>query len=317
MSDEERTKRKVSFDQIPGRQRASLEAQLPKFPKGKGGCGCLLIFIVLLIIAFNAIFGDDDKPSKRETPPPVQSQQPIHEEVKPPKEDKKPVPDLGEHWIKDAKAVYLWNPKPQVGETITWSGGYIQDGDYKFADGSGIVTWYLNGELEQVDEGTFRHGQRHGKFTHKFPGGRIIYSNWDNGIELPEPEPVPEPKPVPANDDTSAARQTFMNYHKAITNGNYREAYEILSYKQRERVGSFDSYAAGFADTISSEVSDLNLISSDEDSRTFDYTVIAHDRYHDGRIKMQVFKGQVTMAKDKGRWYIRVAKSNKVDERIE
>ena len=108
-----------------------------------------------------------------------------------------------------------------------------------------------------------------------------------------------------------------MNYHKAITNKNYREAYEILSYRQRERVGNFDSYAAGFADTISSEVSDLNLISSDEDSRTFDYTVIAHDRYHDGRIKMQVFKGQVTMAKDKGRWYIRVAKSNKVDERIE
>ena len=91
----------------------------------------------------------------------------------------------------------------------------------------------------------------------------------------------------------------------------------MLSYKQRERVGDFDSYVAGFANTISSEVSDLNLVSSDEDSCTFDYTLTSYDRYHDGRIKMQVFKGQVTMATDKGRWYIRIAKSDKVDERIE
>lgn len=89
------------------------------------------------------------------------------------------------NWISDSAGVYLWNPEPQEGESITWSGGFVQDGNYKFADGNGIVTWYLNGEIIQVDKGTFRHGQRHGRFSHEFPSGRVDYSNWDNGVEIP------------------------------------------------------------------------------------------------------------------------------------
>ena len=114
-----------------------------------------------------------------------------------------------------------------------------------------------------------------------------------------------------------SAEQTFRNYHKAITNGNYREAYEILSYKQRERVGDFDSYVTGFSNTISSEVSDLRLVSSDGDACTFDYTLTARDRYQGNKVKVAIFKGQVTMAKDKGKWYVRYAKSDKVNERYE
>ena len=115
----------------------------------------------------------------------------------------------------------------------------------------------------------------------------------------------------------NSAEQTFRNYYKAITNGNYREAYEILSYKQRERIGNFDSYVAGFKDTISSEVTDLRLVSSDEDVCTFDYTLTARDRYQGNKVKVATFKGQVTMAKDKGKWYVRHAKSDKVNERYE
>lgn len=96
---------------------------------------------------------------------------------------------LGEHWIKDANDVYLWNPKPHEGETITWSGGFVQDGDYRYADGAGTTVWYLNGELEQIDEGSFKHGQRHGRFKHQFfPSGNTDYSNWDNGVEIAEAE---------------------------------------------------------------------------------------------------------------------------------
>ena len=118
------------------------------------------------------------------------------------------------------------------------------------------------------------------------------------------------------NSTGNSAEQTFRNYHKAITNGNYREAYEILSYKQRERVGNFDSYVARFSNTISSEVTDLRQVSSDADSCTFDYTLTARDRSQ-GRIKVATFKGQVTMAKDNGKWYVRYAKSDKVNERYE
>ena len=118
-------------------------------------------------------------------------------------------------------------------------------------------------------------------------------------------------------DTDTSAEQAFINYHKAVTAKNYREAYETLSYKQRERRGDFDTFVKGFADTISSEVTDLKLVSSDDDSRTFNYTLTARDRAQGNRVKVMTFKGQVVMAKDKGRWYIRSAQSDKVNERYE
>ena len=99
--------------------------------------------------------------------------------------DDKTVEPTGKNWIKDANDVYLWNPEPQDGESITWNGGFVQDGNYKFADGSGTLTWYRDGEITQVDEGNFQHGQRQGRFSHKFPSGRVVYSNWNNGVEIP------------------------------------------------------------------------------------------------------------------------------------
>ena len=317
MAKEERTKRVVSFDQIPSRQRASLEAQLPKKASAGGCCGCLVILLVIGIL-FKLIFGGDDgeKSSKPIESPATQSQQiennksKSEEKTEQPKtEEKSKPPELGKNWIKDHNDVYMWNPQPTEGESITWSGGYIQDGDYRYADGSGITTWYIDGNIEQVDEGTFEHGQRHGQFTHKFPSGRIIYSNWDHGIKINETDSD--------FDDIDAAQQTFINYHKAITNKHYREAYDILSSNQKQRVGDFNTYTAGFVDTISSEVSDMMLMSSDDDSYTFDYTLTARDRYQGNRVKVQIFKGQVTMAKDKGRWYVRHAKSSKVNESFE
>ena len=97
-----------------------------------------------------------------------------------------PVPQLGIEWIQDINTgIYLKNPEPTDGESITWSGGYVQDGAYKFADGYGTTTWYRYGELKQVDEGTFIKGERNGKFKHKFyPSGNVDYSDWDHGTEI-------------------------------------------------------------------------------------------------------------------------------------
>ena len=89
-------------------------------------------------------------------------------------------------WIMDKNTgVYLRNPEPTDGESITWSGGYVQEGQYKFADGYGVTNWYRYGELKQVDEGTFIKGERNGQFKHKFyPSGNVDYSNWDRGVEI-------------------------------------------------------------------------------------------------------------------------------------
>ncbi len=118
-------------------------------------------------------------------------------------------------------------------------------------------------------------------------------------------------------DNGDSAKQAFINYHKAITNKNYRAAYETFSHNQREAMGSFDSYVSGFSDTISSEVTDIKLVSSDENSCTFDYTLTARDRYQGNRIKVQIFKGQVVMIKDSGNWYIRQSQASKVNEKYE
>ena len=94
---------------------------------------------------------------------------------------------LGKNWIKDnSNDIYIQNPSPSEGETISWSGGYIQDGEYKFANGSGTTVWKnKSGEVVQVDEGNFEHGQRQGQFKHQFfPSGNIEYSNWKNGKEI-------------------------------------------------------------------------------------------------------------------------------------
>ena len=93
---------------------------------------------------------------------------------------------LGIEWIQDINTgIYLKNPEPTDGESITWSGGYVQDGQYKLADGYGVINWYRYGELKQVDEGTFIKGERNGNFKHKFyPSGNVSYSNWDHGVEI-------------------------------------------------------------------------------------------------------------------------------------
>lgn len=91
----------------------------------------------------------------------------------------------GEHWIRDEETyVYLWNPKPQEGETVSWQGDFVEDVGYKYAQGFGKTTWYRHGKMTQQDEGTFEHGRRHGVFKHTFfPSGNIDYSTWEHGVK--------------------------------------------------------------------------------------------------------------------------------------
>ena len=363
------------------------------------------------------------------------------------------------HWIQDLNSgAYIWNPEPQEGESVRWSGSVVREGNNLYAQGHGTLEWYMDGQIFETDEGTFERGKHNGRFVHISPNGEKFYSTWDNGepisVENPtiqgalnekdlslgeltiddradkvasklgqalstttdsdggsrlkfkdaevvirngkisalvslspafktprgihegssvqdvldkygtgcmktafgeqtlyeyavtsadghpcllrfainnsngkvdyisqrfvQSEPVTKSEPETQSDVVvdASAEQTFRAYHKAITNRDYRTAYEILSYKQREVMGDFDSYVEGFVNTISSEVVDMRLVSSDGDSCTFNYTLKARDRYQ-GKVKVMTFEGQVTMAKDKGRWYVRRAQSSKVNEAIE
>lgn len=160
--------------------------------------GCLIMIIGLSICVLTDRSTYEDKPEPTHKPSKITQEvkqefkEQVAEEIIDRMDDGTPtnkptssVIPTGSNWIKDSRDVYLWNPEPQDGESITWSGGFVQDGDYKFADGSGVVTWYFDGRVIQVDKGTFRHGQRQGRFSHEFPSGRVDYSNWNNGVEIP------------------------------------------------------------------------------------------------------------------------------------
>ena len=237
------------------------------------------------------------------------------ENIKPvevPKEIPKPkvIPSLGENWIKDENTgIYLWNPYPTDNESISWSGSYVQDGDYRYAEGFGTVTWYKNGKLNGIEEGSFEHGKPHGHNVYKFPDGSIKETDWNHGEEI-------QPDKPPTKSAEEDARQAFIHYHQAITDQNYSEAYSMLSPEQKQRVGDFNSYFSGYINTISSTVEDLTLINSDTNSFTFNYKLVARDK-QENAVKAQLFNGQVTMILKDNRWIIASARSQKSDEWME
>lgn len=93
---------------------------------------------------------------------------------------------LGYHWIQDpSNGIYVQNPSPVDGESVSWSGGYVYEGSYKYADGYGTTTWTRYGRIVQIDEGNFVRGRRNGEFKQRFyPGGRVSYSGWNNGVKV-------------------------------------------------------------------------------------------------------------------------------------
>ena len=135
--------------------------------------------------------------------------------------------------------------------------------------------------------------------------------------ETPKQETKPETKKnndIPEN--VMQAAKAFVEYHKNITDGNYSQAYNSMTSSRQNSMGTLQQYRSGFSDTISSEVTDLNLISNNGDSVTLEYVLDAKDRTSNGRVLYQQFKGQVEMVKVGNTWKINSGKSQKIGERI-
>ena len=60
--------------------------------------------------------------------------------------------------IRDQNGCQLYNPNPQSNETVRWSGA-CKDG---FAEGEGVLEWYIAGQLEERYEGSMRAGWAEG-----------------------------------------------------------------------------------------------------------------------------------------------------------
>jgi hypothetical protein len=72
-------------------------------------------------------------------------------------------------WIADASVgCQVWNPHPQPGETIRWSGACANG----FAQGRGAAQWFRNNLPFEADEGEWRAGRQTGYGTQVWPSGR-------------------------------------------------------------------------------------------------------------------------------------------------
>jgi len=72
-------------------------------------------------------------------------------------------------WIADASVgCQVWNPHPQPGETIRWSGACANG----FAQGRGAAQWFRDNLPFEADEGEWRAGRQTGYGTQVWPSGR-------------------------------------------------------------------------------------------------------------------------------------------------
>ena len=131
-----------------------------------------------------------------------------------------------------------------------------------------------------------------------------------------EPEPKEEPKKEEKKIDNNAeqAAIAFVNYHKAITRGDFVTAFSIMSSDQQSRMGpSLRDFSSGYRSTISSEITNLELVSSSSDFVVMKYVLDARDKIGGGTLYQQ-FAGEVEMAKIDGEWKIYSTKSKKIKE---
>ena len=72
-------------------------------------------------------------------------------------------------WVTDAKSgCQVWNPNPQLEETVAWSGSCANGR----AEGHGTVTWLKGDRASETDDGEWRDGRQVGAGTQSWASGR-------------------------------------------------------------------------------------------------------------------------------------------------
>lgn len=117
------------------------------------------------------------------------------------------------------------------------------------------------------------------------------------------------------NEDVSNAGIRFFEYHKSITEHNLRRAYGYLSKDFQNRM-TYEGWAPGFDKTLSSNPSNLQLISAEINRVEFSYDLEARDK-ENNKVKVQSFKGKTILIKENGNWKIDSIVADKTGEHIE
>ena len=133
-------------------------------------------------------------------------------------------------------------------------------------------------------------------------------------IRIPEDE---KPAAQAGNQDANAAAQTLNTYYQDITGGKMDAAYGLLSVDMQRHMGTLDQFRQGYQTTISHQLSDVSVVSTQGTQVTITYTLTARDRTQGKRVKVQTFRCEATLSKATGNWHIVDMSAKKQGERME
>ena len=81
--------------------------------------------------------------------------------------------------IADKNGCKVYNPMPQQKESISWS-GECRNG---FADGAGVLDWFIDGQLEERYEGELKMGWADGEGTYVSRRGSRYTGEWKDSMQ--------------------------------------------------------------------------------------------------------------------------------------
>lgn len=137
-----------------------------------------------------------------------------------------------------------------------------------------------------------------------------------NKVSIPDSnqktKPVEKPVPLAAvKQDT--ARNAFISFHKAITNRQLADAYNILSPDYQRFVKGYDNFARGYTTTLRSDVVELNTVNENSNFAVLTYKLKAEDQVDGGKLT-QYFVGKAQLIKINGQWRIDSTEAKKASQ---
>lgn len=131
--------------------------------------------------------------------------------------------------------------------------------------------------------------------------GNLVDSLLDSlpSFQLPVLENRKKPQNVKI--DQSTPISAFISFHRAISNKQYSEAYNILSPDYQRYVGNYDKFIKGYATTVSSELEELYRVNEGSYAATYKYRLKAVDSDKSG-MKTRYFSGTATLVRINGKW---------------
>ena len=98
--------------------------------------------------------------------------------------------------------------------------------------------------------------------------------------------------------------KALKSYYDKLNQKNFSGAYALLSEQHRANVGYYDKWKNGYNTTLNIKLASIKVLSSNPNQVIYEYQLHARDLIN-GKIKNQIFTGNVTMTKENATWVIR------------